>query len=251
MKRFIVFIAFSWPFFSAPQARVFLEKAIVTLKAMDSTYSIGIAGVSTGEYDFFDKGGEELELIFLSELRKIAREHPEPLMISHSLSTLAKLATESWKGEQYSDLKKWGKLSKYFSRAARRSTSPFNLMKTVSFRITLVNNHGRKFYYDGNGEEGQLNLYLGRKKSFKAKDEEEEPERTPLIFFTGEELLTAFERKIHRDAVWSDLKHGVYSYVGLSVEIDENTLNRKKLPTARIVVLLGARRLQKLRVSDQ
>lgn len=161
---------------------------------------------------------------------------------SETLSAMAHLATKHWKGSHYSDSKKWGRLDKYFRRATYGTTSKFNIMQQVSFRIPLVKKSGGNFYYDAKGELGGLNLYSGKKP--KTKQEREENQAFPLKNYTEEELIALFLRQVQKKRLYSDIRSGRIAFVGLSIEVDENSLYHSRIPTARVVLVVGARRMR-------
>ena len=231
------------------QSRSFLNKATEAVKVKDAISEIEEISAEPESYEIISKGSGELELLFLSFLKNKSRSNPDELQKSSTLNTLADIATDAWKGSHYSSAKKWKKLSKHFRRAASVSTSPFNIMREVSFRIKLVDNHGRRFFYDKKGPEGELNLYSGTVRDKKKAEEEEGTEElTPLSFHDETKLIKEFERQVKRKGLISDLRKGHFAYVGLSVELDERTLGRSRIPTARVVVLFGARRMRRVKV---
>ncbi len=227
------------------QSRTFIAKAKATLESTDSFESIDAAHSGTDEYDFVNQGMGELESVFLSEMKSVSKNKPDELQVSKTLKSLAIIATEAWRGSQYADHKKWKKMNKYFRRASNLSTSRFNMIKSVSFRIPLVNNHAKKYYYDRKGIAGELNLFYGN--APKTKEEREEMVQEPLPFYSEKELLEKSMHKLRKRGVLGDVKRGYYAYVGIKIEVDKKTLFKNKLPTARIVVLLGARRMSKVR----
>lgn len=231
------------------QTRQFINQAEELLKKRDSVYAIEVRSPEPIEYDFISDGMDDLELVFLGVLKKHARTRPDELQSSYTLQTLATLATEAWKGSQYSDAKKWRKLDKYFRRASQKSTTGFNLTKQISFRIPLADNEGKRFYYDRKGPSGGMNLYTGRKpkKRLDADDEDYE-EPIPLNYNTEEVLVEKFLKELRRKSIMADLKRGGFAYAGVSVEIDERTVFRNRMPTARVVVIMGARRLRQVKV---
>ena len=242
--RLIVGIAFLMTFLQGnSQTSKFREEAATIVKNKDSTVEIVLTSASTEPYDFLSRGSEDLKLLCLSELKDISRNKPDELRNSITLEQLAALATKYWRGSHYSDSKKWNKLHKYFRRASDKVRAGFNIMKEVSFRIPLVDGEGREFYYDSKGE-GGLNLYQGKKP--RTKQEREENEAIPLKFFTEEQLVKMFVKRIKKKRLYNDLKSGNISCVGLSIEIDEKTLYRTKIPTARVVLVIGARRLKNI-----
>jgi len=232
------------------QSSVFIAKAEDIIMVKDSTMNIDHLNPTSNPYDFLTNGSDKLEELFISNLKSSSQLKNDELLKSHTLSTLAKLATDVWKGSQYSKDKKWKELSKYFKRAAHRSTSNFNFMKEVSFRISLIDNFGKKFYYDKKGSLANHHLYSGEKPKNNNEEDENYIEPVPLEYFSEVILVEKFMIEIKRKGLMLDLKKGLYSYIGLSVEIDENTLYKNRIPTMRVVLLLGARRLQRVKVSN-
>lgn len=236
---------------SMAQVRVFNKEAKEIIEAKDSIIEIEEEAPSSDQYDFISDGNEGLNALFLSEAKSVSKARPDELSKSQTLMSLAKLATDAWKGTQYADRKKWKALSKHFHRAFNRSTSRFNYTKEVSFRIKLVNNHGTKFYCDKKAGVSELNLYTGKKPTGLTKEEKEDlPDPIPLDYFTEQELVAQFWRQIRRNKILGDLKRGRYACIGINVEVDENTLNKKRIPTARVVIIFGARRLREIKIKE-
>lgn len=231
------------------QTRAFLNAAREALETKDQVTEIDEREAEPESFDILSDETLRLEELFLSELKDLSRSKPDQLKKSQTLTTLAQLATQSWKGSHYSDAKKWRKLSKHFKRSSNRCASRFNLMKEVSFRVSLIDNHGKRFYYDRLGSEGGLNLYSGTKP--RGTKEREETEQIPLESFSEEELIEQFVRQVSRKRILSDLKRGRIAYAGLSVQIDERSLYKNRIPTARIVLIVGARRLKDIRVKKK
>lgn len=230
----------------------FNKNAKELIAAKDSIQTIEERIATENRYAFLSEGSEGINDLFLTEVKKQSKARPDELTKSRNLMLLAELATTAWKGTQYADAKKWKALSKHFQRAFDRSTSKFNYTKDLSFRIKLVDNEGRKFYYDKKPGLSELNLYQGKKPTGGSKtddaDEEELPDPVPLEYFTEEELVKQFTRELKRSSVMADLNRGRYACIGLHVEIDQTTLNKNRIPTARVVLILGARRLRDIQL---
>lgn len=251
MRSFTFFIVLIVGHFSMAQTREFNRQAKELIETKDSIQEIEVRSASAEYYEFLSEGSDGLNELFLSEAKSIAKARPDELSKSQTLMSLAELATDAWKGTQYADRKKWKKLSKHFQRAFNRSTSKFNYTREISFRVKLVNNHGRRFYCDKKPGISELNLYAGKKPTGLTKEEKEElPDPIPLEYFTEQELVDQFSRQLRRNTMIRDLKRGRYACIGLNVEIDERTLNRNRIPTARVVVILGARRLRDIRIKS-
>ena len=251
MKKMILISLSFLCHFSDAQVRVFNQHAKELIEAKDTVMEIEENSASNEEYDFLVNGSDRLNAILLSETKSVSRARPDELKKSQTLMSLASLATIAWKGTQYADAKKWRALSKHFQRAFNRSTSKFNYTKEISFRIMLVNNHGKRFYCDKKVGVSDLNLYSGKKPTGLTKSEkEEQPDPVPLDYFTEQDLVNQFMKQLNRQKIMRDLKSGRYACVGISVEIDERTLNKKRIPTARVVIIFGARRLRDLRLKE-
>ncbi len=239
-------------FISIGQSRVFKMEARELIEARDSVINIDELLPSEDEFDFLSEDIERVSLICLSELKSISRNRPDELKTSETLATLARLATKAWRGSQYADKKKWGRIAKHFRRAFERSTSKFNYTKQVSFRIKLVQNNKRSFYCDKKVGISETNLYKGNKPKHLTKAEKEElPDPVPLANMTEVELLEQFIAQVKRKRILSDLKKGRYAFVGVSIQVDENTMNRNRIPTARVVLVLGARRLRNIKMRER
>ena len=97
----------------------------------------------------------------------------------------------------------------------------------------------------------ELNLYAGKKPIGLTKEEKEElPDPIPLDYSTEQQLVDQFWRELRRNSIIRDLKRGRYACVGVNVEVDERTLNRKRIPTARVVIIFGARRLREIKIKE-
>lgn len=235
-------------FLSWGQSRLFVLEAEKQIQKKDSYSEIESVLPSSDVYDFVSEGNLRLNGLFLSSIKGFSKNHPDELTKSNTLTKLAEIATSSWKGSQYSDKKKWKGIAKHFRRAFEKSSSKFNHTEQISFRVPLVDKGKNGFYFDRKGSEGGLNLYKGKRPKSRVDEDGDDIEQIPLELMTEQDLIEKFEREIKRSGWFTNLKRGRYSYVGLSVEIDEKTLYKNRIPTARIVVVLGARRLRDVRV---
>jgi len=221
------------------QSWKFRKEAYEVMEPDDSVFVINTKSPEDTPYDFLEDSAAVLRELFMAELLDVSRNRPDTLKESENLTRMANLATKYWKGSQYSDKRKWNKLDKYFRQAGNMTSFNFNLMEKVSFRVPLVDAQGKSFYYDPKGNAGGLNLYKG--KSPKTKEEREN--QIALSNFTQEELVAIFIQRIDRKML-SNLKKGNISFVGMSLELDENTLHRTKIPTVRVVLIFGAKRFR-------
>lgn len=252
MKLLLVSIACTFFLCVFGQSRVFRSEAKRLIEASDSIQEIEAVEVAEDEYNYLSEGMDRMTTLCLSELKSISRNRPDELKTSQTLTTLAQLATKAWKGSQYSSNKRWFGISKHFRRAFERTTAKFNYTKQVSFRIKLVQNNNRAFYVDKKVGISETDLYKGKKPKNLTKEEKEAlPDPEPLPFMTEEELLKQFLTQVRHKRVITDLKRGKYAFVGMSMQVDTNTLSKNKIPTARVVVVVGARRLRDIRLKKR
>lgn len=225
------------------QSWKFRKEAKEIMTPVDTTYVITAAVASDEPYEFLTEGVASLNAYFLSQLKENSRNRPDTLRKSENLSLLASLATKFWRSSShYADKKKWGKLDKYFRRASNQTNFNFGIMKQVSFRVPLVKLIGRKFYYDPKGKDGGSNLYMGKRPLTK----EERENQIALGNYSMRELGDLFMDLIPRK-IRAELDKGNIAYVGLNVELDKNSINRTRIPTARVVVVFGAKRFRNVR----
>jgi hypothetical protein len=237
---------------SIAQTRVFKEGAKALIEAKDSLFEIVEVLPSSEPFDFLSEGTDPLNELFLTNIKSVSRNRPDTLRESKTLSTLAELATLAWKGSQYSDSKKWAGIAQHFRRAFERSSAKFNYTKQISFRMKLLDNNGKPYYLDKKAGVSELDLYVGKKPTGLSKSEMEDlPDPIPLELMTENQLVEQFTTQIKRKKLMNDLKRGRYAFVGINVEIDQNTLHKNRIPTARVVLVLGARRLRDIRFKQR
>lgn len=237
--RFIFLIVILMSFGSSAQSWKFRKEAMESMPPLDSVFTIDTVSASFESYEFEADSATGLRQVFLTKLWEVSRNKPDTLIESENLTRLANLATKYWKGSQYTDDKKWRKLNKYFKRASTLTVFKFNLMRQVSFRVPLVDTEKEAFYYDSKGNNGGLNLYKGKR----PKTKEERESQEPLRQYSQQELLEIFIKRMDRK-ILADLKKGNIGFVGLSVELDKNTMYKTRIPTVRVVVVFGAKKFR-------
>lgn len=225
------------------QRRLFEAKVHEIMLTRDSFSNIESNTPSLSEFDFRSSSCTILKNQLISSIYSLTQNKTQPIRQSKMLNAFAEATTLAWKGSHYSDKKKWAGLSNHFRRAGNKIQTGFNHIQTFSCRVNLMNSGGKKFYYDRSGTKGELNLYLGERPKTK---EEKEAEKIPVSFCTEAQINEQIMHYLARQGIIRKLKKGIYTYVGISIEVDEKSLYKNKIPTARVVVFLGARRLQKI-----
>jgi len=238
--RVLVIAIVVLPYFGTAQSWKFKKEAAQVMGDKDSSFAIESLEPSKGAYDFLLDSATALQPLFLSALYDESKNRPDTLQQSENLNRMASLATKYWRGSSYyASRKKWARLNKYFRRASYLTQFSFGISKQVSFRVPLVDLVGRDFYYDPKGSAGGLNLYKGKRPKTKEERENQVPMENHSTEQIVELFLSTMNRKMRRE-----LDRGVYSHVGLSVELDKNSLYKTKIPTVRVVLVFGAKRFR-------
>lgn len=236
---FLFFLLFTqW---GISQKSAFFREAEAVFHIKDSISEIEKTNCTETDYVFQQIGMGDLEQKLLSRLKKEGRACKDDVRQSKTLSIMAHLAINTWKGDYFSSADKWFKLNRYFNRVSRMNEKPFHEINSTSCRIKLVNNRGKKFFYfNDKNAPNDINLFFGKKPTKREIDEGFVLEKLPL--YTDEQLLEQIIKELRRSKMFRQLKRGNFSYIGLKIEIDEKSLYKNQLPTARIVVIAGARR---------
>lgn len=242
MRSAAVLVLFTFPLVVSAQTAVFKSLVQSLDLSKDTCISIEKVKPTTEAYDFVGLGGERLERLLLSELMVVSKK--DELKESTALRNLTDAAATAWYGSQYSERDRWRKLEKYFQRTNHQLVSKFNILRTTSFRIPLMETPNRGFYYDRHGEEGELNLFQGKRPRSK---EEKDEEKIPVRSFTEKELLDRLLKNLNRGGFYRGIRNGIFTFVGVSIQIDEKSLYKNKIPTARVVIMFGAKRLQRVK----
>lgn len=226
------------------QTSVFRSEIESILHSTDNISSISEVRAGTEQFNFFTENLHALRELYYAEISLSSRREKYKIQHSEILEKLSEAATKAWKGSQYADKDKWNALKKHFKRAKLKMTTNFNLFETYSFTIPLTNAKGRKFHYRRNTPKGEQYLFFGKRKVVK----NEETESEPLPFFTQAELIEKLMDKLNRNGSAAKIRKGIYRFVGISIELNERSLYKNAIPTARVVVFFGANRMQQVRV---
>lgn len=229
------------------QVSVFTKLIEDSLVRKDSLCSIEKRIPSSDNVAPFQENMEEAQRCLASEIKGICSTRYGELSESQVLKQMSRFAVCAWKGSNYSDQSKWKELDRRFKRAKRQAVSGFNVIHCISFRVNLSKTASKRVYFDKELGTNDFNLFKGKKLTKKEVEEGKVPIEVPIL--TQAELIEECILKLKRRGVYGDLRQGVYSTIGISFQLDERTLFRNTKPTVRVVVFLGAKRLQRLRRS--
>lgn len=238
MKGLLLLVCFSPLLIYGQSYRKFNEAILQIKSKKDSLLPLDANLVFSKNEQTVLYDWENVVHLTLTHLQKELRKK-DSLQLSVFLTDLAAVCTETWKMSNYADAEKWGKINKHLNRAKRKFQLNFGILRSAAFRIPLLKDNKGNFYLDKKDATSPYALYKGKK-----KDKKQDEDAEPLEFFTEQELAVMIEKKLLRGNLRSQFKAGNYSFVGVSIQIDENSFRKKKIPSARVVILFGAKRLK-------
>lgn len=243
-----LFIVFLLPFFQirAQYIPEFIKEARYHLEDVDSFYIPEVSSYGGNWIDVLSdsvSGIENLLRVAITENYQ-SKKNIDTLKESVVLHHLSFIAGKRISGITGAKPEKVSRIKRKLFRVFRSARSSFGLIEVYAFDLELVNHKGH-FYYDKKGEDGGFNLYEGKKKP-KATEENPNPETIPLHLYTETEMLEQITRRMRQKGLTGELKGGMMSYIGYTVIPNRKTFFRKKIPTAKVVVITGTRRLRLL-----
>lgn len=224
----------------------FIAEARYHLEDHDTFSQLTEARAGTGTINVLSDSVATIESllvsVFLSNYRTTS--DLDTLRESLVLRQLSQIACKRISGIVDAKPEKASRIRRKLFRVFRSAQSSFGLIEFYAFDLELVQHHGA-FYYDRKGDAGGFNLYKGKRKP-KPTKEEPEPETIPLELVTEAEMLDQLKAQMRKKGLTRELKGGMMSCVGYAVIPNRKTFFRKKIPTVKVVVITGTRRLRLL-----
>lgn len=236
--KFVIHIVFIGLFVSqnANGQSILYKQKIAELFGLPDSISELSYETPSGEFDPTQTKYNDIENMIFS----IFKSHDKRSNLKHSslLTSLSFEASKYLPESKFKERKKKWKLQRSTDRIMRHLSCPFGIVEFYSFTIDLVNDNGGRYFFDRKGD-SDLKLFKGSKKHYKEIEDYE-----PLKMLSYNDISTKIQKDLKRKNILKNIENKTYSYVGIHVRKLEKTFNRNKIPQARIVIYLGARRLQ-------
>lgn len=231
---------------SAQRIPEFIKEARYHLEDQDTLLYLQQSSVGNGEINVLADSVNVIEQLLVTQFLSAYRTTSEldTLRESIVLQHLSQIACQRISGIVGAKPEKASRIRRKLYRVFRSASSSFGLIEIYAFDLELVNHKGH-FYYDKKGEAGGFNLYKGKRKP-KATKEEPDPEVTPLSLMNEDEMLKQITVQMRQNGLIRELRGGLMSCIGYAVIPDRKTFFRKKIPTVKVVVITGTRRLRLL-----
>ncbi len=144
---------------------------------------------------------------------------------------------------------RWSKNKKYVYKSLIKLNSNYRYFKLFTFHISLVDYLGKKYYYDKSNTDSDLHLIYGTKEENEIKKKQNDSFIYPLIKSkTQLQFFNDVLKKLIRVFTKSNFKSSYFNRVGFSIRVDQDSLHKKALPRAKIVVMIGGKIMSKIRL---
>ena len=147
----------------------------------------------------------------------------------------------------YINSKVWLKKRRYIYKALVKLRSNNRFYHAYAFKIKLVKYGLGQYYYDKNDDETELHLIYGNKNRSKKKIQRGEP-LDYIEPITEQKFNDLVLKKIMRSIGKSNFKLSYYDTIGIAIKLNRRTINRRAIPEAKVVVMLGGKVMQKIRL---
>ena len=143
----------------------------------------------------------------------------------------------------------WSKSKKYVYKSLIKQNSNYRYFRLLTFHISLVNYLNKKYYYDNTNSDNGLHLIYGTKEGNEIKKNKNDSFIYPLIKpKTQLQFLNDILSKLIRLFSKSNFKSSHFNRIGFSIRVDKDSLHKKALPRAKIVVMIGGKIMSKIRI---
>ncbi len=239
MKYFIFILSIPISVFCGAQGQ-FIREAQHQLPRKDSLFAFRTDFTASGEYNYFSDSTENIGLILNQLLKKSNKNRADTLKQSLVLTDLATFCIKHIHTIMPGNPERKKRLEKRIRRIFFGSRCSFGLIETVSFEIPLVKSKG-KFHYNKKEDEDGYKLYKGKRKP-KATKKHPKPEEIALEAYSYEEIQKHIHRELTRKRVYRSFSEKNITAFGYYIELDQATVHRNKIPTLKVLLILGEKR---------
>jgi hypothetical protein len=245
--RILLILSLMCGSFSYGQFNYFVYNSRNILSATDSSFTVSVTKPGEGKLNTYTDSVTTLKHLLDYSIAEIA--HSDTLECSSTLTQLCLLTARRYTGLGHAKKTRWQTVRRQLLRSFVGSKCRFGMISAYAFNIPLVKTTG-EFYYDKEGPDGAYNLYDGKQKP-RATEEDPEPEAHALEYYTEAELQKMIGQKMRRTRCAKELKRGLCSYYGYSVQIDRKSLySSNKVPQAQVIIIIGSKRLKLVKPKD-
>ncbi|OIQ25469.1 MAG: hypothetical protein BM555_06710 [Crocinitomix sp. MedPE-SWsnd] len=156
-------------------------------------------------------------------------------------SAVLKFSSSRFKNKVY-----WQREQKNFDYALKLAKVPHRRFVSFGIMVDLLDlEKNEKFFFDRRVKTSDLSLYEGVRPKIMNENHPDYVEPVPLEAKSEAQLCQAFLEQMKKSKAFNKLKKGNYSQIGISVRIEEKSLNRSKRPFLYAVVIFSGKQSPK------
>ena len=242
--KWIFVILFCIPLLGVSQKKRFFNK----LAEPDfPIYEVGTEP-SVNELDLINFDTDEVCSNFLYAINThLFRRHKIKLTQDSIYNKLCQASMETFSRSIFRSKQIWKRKTSYFYKAIIQLESNYRFYQSFAFNVPLVDHLFGQYYYDRHDEGSDLHLIYGSKKANKIKEEEGEPLKY-IHPVSEQELVQKILRRLIFKFGKINFSSNYYTRIGFAIKVDARTLNKNRLPEAQVIVMIGGKLMQRLRV---
>lgn len=197
--------------------------------------------------DVFDLDREDIAGCLIDATNNWLSSEEYPILEQDSsLNKICNSAALKMRSSRFKNKVYWQREQKNFDYALKLAKVPHRMFTTYGFILDLLDLEKRdKFFFDRRVKTSDLSLYEGERPTVMNENHKDYIEPVPLSPKTESQMCQEYIAIMLKNKGLKRAKSGVYSQIGVSVRVDERSLNRKRRPIMYVVVMLSGKQSQR------
>lgn len=168
-------------------------------------------------------------------------------VLDTTFSRICNTGVKHFSRSYFSSRKQHRRMIKYTEFGIRYLKGEHRLFKAYTFYFNLTNLNGHsRFYHAGGDETTRLKLFQGKRPRTMNPDNENYVKPIPVKPITEIEFSASIIQQLIRHDGAVEFYSKNYSHFGISMRVDEFSINRRKIPRAYIMIVIGGKQTQKV-----
>ncbi|MFT5821805.1 MAG: hypothetical protein ACI8ZM_003061 [Crocinitomix sp.] len=210
---------------------------------------IEVRAAGTVELEVLDFDQQNYSGMLMEELNLKRKTRGRPgFELDSTFNRICNTGVKHFSRSIFSNRKNQRRLIRYTEFGIRYLRGDHRLFKAYSFYFNLTHLHNyTKFFYAAGDETTKLKLFVGKRPRTMSPTHEDYEEPIPVKPITEKEFGASIIQALLRDDGAVEFFSKNYSHIGVSMRIDEYSINRRKIPRAYIMIIIGGKQTQKIR----
>jgi hypothetical protein len=210
---------------------------------------IALRAAENAEVDILDFDQQYYAGMIIHELNQKRKSHGRSgFKVDSTFNRICNTGVKHFSRGSFSNRKRQRWITKHSEFGIRYLRGNFRMYKSYSFYFNLTNLGNRtNFYYVAGDETTRLKLFVGKRPRTTSPTHQDYVEPTPVKPITELQFKTAIIQQLMRKDGSTEFYSKNYSHIGISMRLDEYSVNRRKIPRAYIMIIIGGKQTQKVR----